>query len=1479
MGLGFEAMDARGCSARLVGVALFLWWAGLSPAVAVFQDGFESGTLSPAWTISTTQDGRATVSTNHGPASGQYHLILDDRVDDALYSVAECTLRLDLANKKNVVLSFKAKSLGNEPHNPGGGTWPAYDGVFVSVDGGRTWWAFGQLAYVGTTWESFSLQLDWIVISRGQPFSSDTRIRFSEYDNASAPLDGIAIDDVVVTAEDDQRAMVEIPTTLLEGSGPYIGYVLLSFAPTNTLSLSLLISPTGAISAPVSVAVPAGQKIASFQFSVLDDGLVNLTRDVTVNAAADGVTSIPSYLIILDDDLPKAKLSLPAQLTEGVGTNDNASITLDRAPDVPVTFYVNGIPSDQIQSWTSVSFQPGQTRAVFTLNAYDDSRIDGDLLVSVQAFASQDSRLGATNQLMVVDNERRDLSMMLPLTLQENWMETGTVSIAGTLLTNLPVSLTSSASALLPVPQKVTIVAGETLATFPIIPVDNALRDGSRSVTIFATADKFAGTNQLVTIRDDEVAGYRFSALSNIVNVSSPLDIAVAAADVEGNAIGGFTGTVSLSVVQPDNATLPLTPSTVNLTGAAGWTGSVAFPKVAASPLRLRASNGNGNSSDSAPFDLMRMVNLTAADLVWDSVRNRFYASVPSGAGGTNANRVVIIDPASAEISGGVSLTQNPGQLALTSGGENLHVALKGNGSIVRIDPASMAVASTFALGSDPTYGTFYAGDICAVAGQPTLLVISRTGPNGYEHYGVAAYDNGVARQTVTQFGSGSRLIEPSSDPTVFFGYDTQNDRGFRRLQLNAAGITEIGVNTTLFNDYSGDIVSEGNMVFSTSGASLDGAQMQRLGTFPVRGPVRPDLAVHRVYFVEGQDSWWGSYDRIGVYDPETFSVIRKSTMSTPATSPNRLIRWGTNGLAFLAGTNVVLINSSQLVPSDPPTDLTVAIGVSPNPAAVSVPLTYTLTVSNEGPNLARNTILTAELSADQAIQSIFTTNGTPTTFNNTISLSAGHLAPGALAALVVTALPLSAGSLACTATAIADPPDPDFADNTATKLVSAGYELTINAVSALRLAANNLLYDPTRNLLWASIPATDPLLNQTVVSINPLTGVISEPIAIGGMPKQRCMALSVNGRYLYVGLGDSPQVHRLDLASGNTAVRIPVSLNPWGNPDYAEDIEVLDGDGTSFLVGTYSGAAVFDGSVRRSNYVTGPILHLERVGTPDFFTGAYFGTLHRLSVTASGVTIMQSVSGLLPSGSEIRGDGNLLLASSGHLINSSNLTLKSYVETNGSPCLDLQHQRAYLVNGDALLGFDTVTALPAGNFALPGAHWGDWAQTCVRWGLDGFAILGHDGKLYVLRWSSTIPASTDSDADGLSDAWEAAYFNSLNVDPAGDEDGDGIRDFLEYLFVTSPVEATESPIQVSASGSGNQRVIRIVFPRRAGLSPQPYRFVFSADLTQWATLENVAQNVLGGQEVGGVQVETIEAIIPATNVAGFVRFEWKPFP
>ena len=78
-----------------------------------------------------------------------------------------------------------------------------------------------------------------------------------------------------------------------------------------------------------------------------------------------------------------------------------------------------------------------------------------------------------------------------------------------------------------------------------------------------------------------------------------------------------------------------------------------------------------------------------------------------------------------------------------------------------------------------------------------------------------------------------------------------------------------------------------------------------------------------------------------------------------------------------------------------------------------------------------------------------------------------------------------------------------------------------------------------------------------------------------------------------------------------------------------------------------------------------------------------------------------------------------------------------------------------------------------------------------------------------------------DSDANGLPDWWEMAYFGHLGVDPAADADGDGFTNLQEYLLGTLPnnpsSKLTIAQIAVVANGASND--FRITFATANGVT------------------------------------------------------------
>jgi len=68
---------------------------------------------------------------------------------------------------------------------------------------------------------------------------------------------------------------------------------------------------------------------------------------------------------------------------------------------------------------------------------------------------------------------------------------------------------------------------------------------------------------------------------------------------------------------------------------------------------------------------------------------------------------------------------------------------------------------------------------------------------------------------------------------------------------------------------------------------------------------------------------------------------------------------------------------------------------------------------------------------------------------------------------------------------------------------------------------------------------------------------------------------------------------------------------------------------------------------------------------------------------------------------------------------------------------------------------------------------------------------------------TDTIPGGTDSNADGLPDAWERTYFGTISVNPNVDADGDGMSNKEEYLAGTNPTNPADK-LRVTAFTSSN---------------------------------------------------------------------------
>jgi len=129
---------------------------------------------------------------------------MSDPVKDFQYARNAVTLVYDLSAHERVRLAFEAREFGDEPHAPPPepfGDDVDFDGVAVSTDG-MDWHEVQNLRHLRSDrFAAHDLDLDAAMAGWGLSYGSQFRVRFCQVDNNPAPMDGIFLHRIELTAE------------------------------------------------------------------------------------------------------------------------------------------------------------------------------------------------------------------------------------------------------------------------------------------------------------------------------------------------------------------------------------------------------------------------------------------------------------------------------------------------------------------------------------------------------------------------------------------------------------------------------------------------------------------------------------------------------------------------------------------------------------------------------------------------------------------------------------------------------------------------------------------------------------------------------------------------------------------------------------------------------------------------------------------------------------------------------------------------------------------------------------------------------------------------------------------------------------------------------------------------------------------------------------------------------------------------------
>jgi DNA-binding beta-propeller fold protein YncE len=327
------------------------------------------------------------------------------------------------------------------------------------------------------------------------------------------------------------------------------------------------------------------------------------------------------------------------------------------------------------------------------------------------------------------------------------------------------------------------------------------------------------------------------------------------------------------------------------LLAPAGTAGSAGASASVLSAAHIQSASGKLNVR-------LAPVSLTANDLIYDPLRDKIYASVPSSAA-QYANHVVAVNPYTGALSSPIFAGSSPNKLALSADGQYLYVGIDGAASVRRINLETQTAEIQFPLGSGDL-GLFLAEDMVVLLDNPHAVAVSRRNSCcSPRHEGVAIYDDGVKRPDETSRHTGSNRIEPSDSSAFLYGYNNETTEfGLRVMEVYTDGVRVESISYLLSGFYQ-DITFDPltGLIYAGSGAVYDPKAGGLAGTYAASGLVYPDSPKNRVFFLT---SSYGSSAELKVFNQSQYTLLDSFPITMYLGNARTLVSAGEDRLAVL---------------------------------------------------------------------------------------------------------------------------------------------------------------------------------------------------------------------------------------------------------------------------------------------------------------------------------------------------------------------------------------------------------------------------------------------------------------------------------------------------------------------------------------------------------------------------------------------------
>ncbi len=222
---------------------------------------------------------------------------------------------------------------------------------------------------------------------------------------------------------------------------------------------------------------------------------------MTISASAAGYVSDAIDIVVTDYETLTITLTKDTLFENGETTT--ATIRRNNI-DLTQSLIVNLGNSDttELSVPATVTILAGEASATIVLTAVDDSLLDGDQTAVLTATAS--GYVAHQQSVLIKDYETLAITLTITTISEQGGQATGSIRRQNTDITQpLTIQLVSSDTSEA-VADSITIPAGQSSAPFTIRAIDDALLDGTQTVTIRTVAAGYQETSVSLQVTDAE---------------------------------------------------------------------------------------------------------------------------------------------------------------------------------------------------------------------------------------------------------------------------------------------------------------------------------------------------------------------------------------------------------------------------------------------------------------------------------------------------------------------------------------------------------------------------------------------------------------------------------------------------------------------------------------------------------------------------------------------------------------------------------------------------------------------------------------------------------------------------------------------------------------------------------------------------------------------------------------------------------------